>query len=424
MRGGIRLTAGTERVQDPVWRTVQAATVVLVLALFLWSVRDGLNPFLLFLLLIAVLLPFRATPGHTLLVAMAGLLTGYWLLSTTGFVLAPFVLAMVLAYVMDPLVDRLVGMGVKRALAVGIVMLPVVGLLAILLAIGVPALGRQIAGLIEQTPVLLTRLADWLELVRGRLLNVGFLGDELLAELRALDATAIVEFLRERQELVGRRLWSGLLGLGRGIGSVFTVLGYLVLTPVLTFYLLRDYDRIVHRLGELIPTAHREAVVTGAREYDDLLSRYLRGQFTVAAIIGSITAIGLFVLGFPYALLLGVLVAIFGLVPYVGLILSLIPAVLIALVSGEVVASLLKVAVVYGLAQALEGMVISPRIVGGSVGLHPVWVVLALAIGGFFFGFVGLLIAVPAAVGIKLVLGRLIARYRESALYATGAPGP
>lgn len=398
--------------------------MVLVLALLLWSLRDGLNPFLLFLLLIAALLPFRATPGHTLLVAMAGLLTGYWLLSTAGSVLAPFVLAMVLAYILDPLVDRLVRMGVKRAPAVGAATLPVVGLLAILLAIGVPALGRQIAGLIEQTPVLLTRLADWLEVVRGRLLNVGFLGDELVAELRALDAAAIVELLQERQELVGRRLWGGLLGLGRGIGSVFTVLGYLVLTPVLTFYLLRDYDRIVHRLGELIPPVHREAVVTGAREYDDLLSRYLRGQFTVAVIIGSITTVGLFVLGFPYALLLGVLVAVFGLVPYVGLILSLIPAVLIALVSGEVVASLLKVALVYGLAQALEGMVISPRIVGGSVGLHPVWVVLALAIGGFFFGFVGLLIAVPAAVGIKLVLGRLIARYRESALYATGAPGP
>ncbi|MBT8335611.1 MAG: AI-2E family transporter, partial [Gemmatimonadetes bacterium] len=116
----------------------------------------------------------------------------------------------------------------------------------------------------------------------------------------------------------------------------------------------------------------------------------------------------------------GVIVAVFGVVPYLGLVLSLIPAILVALPSGAVGLSLLKVGIVFAVAQGLEGAVVSPRIVGDSVGLHPVWVVLALAVGGFYFGFVGLLIGVPAAVGVKLLVTRGLARYRESTVFRGG----
>jgi predicted PurR-regulated permease PerM len=207
------------------------------------------------------------------------------------------------------------------------------------------------------------------------------------------------------------------LGFGRGLGSFFTILGYTVLTPVLTFYLLRDYDGLKARVAELIPVRPRSGVLTLAGEYDHLLSRYLRGQITVALIMGATTTLGLLVFRFPSAILLGVLVAVFSIVPYLGLILSLIPALFIALVSGNVGFSLLTIAVVYGGSQLLEGAVISPRIVGESVGLHPVWVVLALAVSGFFLGFVGLLIAVPLAVGVKLLVARGVQRYRESELF-------
>jgi predicted PurR-regulated permease PerM len=133
--------------------------------------------------------------------------------------------------------------------------------------------------------------------------------------------------------------------------------------------------------------------------------------------MGATTTLGLLVFRFPSAILLGVLVAVFSIVPYLGLILSLIPALFIALVSGNVGFSLLTIAVVYGGSQLLEGAFISPRIVGESVGLHPVWVVLALAVSGFFLGFVGLLIAVPLAVGVKLLVARGVQRYRESELF-------
>ena len=223
-------------------------------------------------------------------------------------------------------------------------------------------------------------------------------------------------------EVIFSGIWSGVLGLGRGLGSLLSIVGYVVLTPVLTFYLLRDWDGLKARMAELIPAGAREGVLTVASEYDHLLSRYVRGQITVAIMMGVITALGLLVLRFPYAILLGALVAMFSVVPYMGLVLSVIPAIFIALVSGNVLVSLVKVAVVYGASQGLEGAVISPRIVGDSVGLHPVWVVLALAVSGFVFGFVGLLIGVPLAVGVKLLVVRGVDRYRRSDLYRGASP--
>lgn len=406
------------------WIAAQAAAVLLVLGFFLYASRDILNPLLLFVVLWAVLMPFRGRDGHAWLLGVAGSITLVWLLSTTGTLLAPFVLSLVLAYVLDPLVDVMQRRRVPRSVAILVLTLPALGLLALLLLVGVPAAARQLASLVSELPTFFDRLADWIEGARSRLLTMDLpLIDEdaLLARLRDLDAEAIGSFLQERQEALGGWIWEGALGLGRGIGSVFTILGYVALTPVLTFYLLRDWDRITPAVAALVPEDRRASVVSLASEGDTLVARYLRGQVTVALTIGAITALGLWVVRFPYAGTLGLVVAVFSVVPYLGLILSLVPALFIALVSGSVWISLLKVAAVYGAAQILEASVISPRIVGESVGLHPVWVVLALALGGYFFGFVGLLIGVPAAAMGKLLVVRGLERYRASDYYRGGA---
>lgn len=409
------------------WRWVEVAAAVLVLGFFLFATRAILNPVLLFLLFWAVLVPYRGKEGHGALLGVAALLTLIWLLSTTGTLLAPFVLAAVLAYVLDPLVDWMQTRRVPRFAAVLLLTLPALGILALVVLVAVPAAARQLGAILTDVPVFLERLAGWIESPPAGLLTVDLpLLDEdaLLARLRSVDAEAVVGFLEARQAELGRWVWEGVLGLGRGIGSVFTVLSYVALTPVLVFYLLRDWDGITKALGELVPADRREGVVSLAREADHLVARYLRGQLTVAALIGLITGVGLWIVGFPYAATLGFIVAVFSVVPYLGLILSLIPAIIIALVSGSVGISLLKVAGVYGAAQILEGTVVSPRIVGESVGLHPVWVVLALALGGYFFGFVGLLIGVPLAAMGKLLILRGLARYRASELYrGTGGTG-
>lgn len=410
----------SDRAPESPWRAAQAAGAVLVLAAFLYSLRDVLSPFLLFWLLVVVLLPFRGRPGYALLIAVAAILTALWVLDTTGFLLAPFVLALVLAYILDPLVDRIVLWGVARPLAVILLGLPVVGGIVLAALLVVPALGEEVGRLIERSPLMVKRLGEWLAHVEERLLRVDLpLVDERgwIERLRQVDPNNMMAFLEERKEAIARQLWAAVLGVGRGLGTALTVLGYLVLTPILTFYLLRDYDRLTARLAELIPRPRRVGVVAFVREYDGLLSRYLRGQLTVAVIVGLLTGVGLGLLRFPQAGLVGVVAAVFNVVPYLGLLASLVPAVFIALVSGSVLLSLVKVAVVFVAVQVLEGSVISPRIVGGSVGLHPVWVILALTVGGFFFGFVGLLIAIPVAVLIKLLVQRGLASYRASALY-------
>ena len=409
-----------ERFSGPTGRVLEGVAVVLVLGLFLFGLRDLLNPFLLFFVLWAVLVPFRSSPAYGALLGTAAVLTLFWVLSTTGSLLAPFVLALVLAYVLDPLVDWLGDRGVPRVWGILLLTLPAVGLLALVIFVAIPAAAEEVSQVLQRLPELSRRIADWLERAQTELLGVDLpLLDEeaILVRLREVDQDTVVTFLDDRRSDLADWAWTGVVGVGRGLGAVVGILSYLVLTPVLTFYLLRDWDRLTARVADLIPESRRDQAVAFAREYDRLLARYLRGQATVALSVGAITALGLWITGFPYAASLGLIVAVFSVVPYLGLLLSLIPAVVIALMSGSVLASLVKVGAVYGVAQGLEGAVISPRIVGDSVGLHPVLVVLALAVAGFYFGFVGLLLAVPGAVGIKLLVERGLERYQASAFY-------
>ena len=400
-----------------IWRVLQAIVALFVFGLLVFGVQELLNPFVLFLILLIVLIPFRRAPGYVLLVSVAAILTMYWLLATTGFLLAPFVLGFGLAYVLDPLVDALVERRVARSLAIVLLALPVVGAGVAAVLFGIPALVGQIDDLVQAAPELVALVGDWLSGIREFVVGIPGVGEDVVPDLANLDPEEIVAFLQERREQLASGTWRGVLGLGRGLGSAATVAGYVFLTPILTFYLLRDYDGILARLRGLLPRSREAGVVEFAREYDVLLSRYLRGQLTVALIIGVLTGTLLLVVQFPYAFLLGALAGVMGLIPFLGLVLSIIPAVIIALVSSNVLWSLAKVAFVYGLVQILDSGIISPRVVGDSVGLHPVWIVLALSVGGFFFGFVGLLISVPAAVGVKLVMVRGLERYRNSELY-------
>ena len=402
------------------WRLVQGAVLVLVAGFFLYSLRDLLTPFLLYWVFIALLLPFRGVRGHALVVSVATLLASVWVLDTAGSLLAPFFLAFVLAYILDPVADKVSGhRRINRTAGIFLILVPALAAGVAVLGFGLPEIVRQAGDLIAYT-------TDW---VRGLdpadlEFDIPFLDEAAaLATLQALDAETVGAFLEERKATIARGAWETFLGLGRGVGALFTVLSYLVLTPVLMFYLLRDYDRIIARADALLPGRVREGARDFFREYDDLLSRYLRGQVATALLTGAITWIGLLIVGFPYAFMLGVTVAVLGVVPYLGVVVSLIPAVILALIGDDIGVSLLKVGIVYGVAQGLESAVISPRIVGESVGLHPVWILLALSLGGFFFGFVGLLIGVPLAVAVKLLLVRSLERYRNSELFQEGAAG-
>jgi predicted PurR-regulated permease PerM len=407
------------------WRTWHAILVIGVLALFLFSIKSILNPFILFLLLLFLVQPYSGTRYHVMLVSAAALLTFIWVLDTTGFLLAPFVLALVLAYIQHPLIARMEKRGISRLAATLILALPAIGVICLILFVGIPALSAQIAEFIRGTPQLLqtatTRLEQWQAQLQTR--DLPWLDEQaVLDRMRSVQPEAVMAWMQQRQEAIARGVWSGLLGVGAGVGAVLSLLSYVFLTPIITFYLLRDWRGILLKFRELVPGPYRDRVVGFASEYDRLLARYLRGQVLAAAIVGVLTWIGFWIAGFPYALLLGAIAGVFNIIPYMGLVASLIPALLIALFSANPMVALLKIAIVFAVVQVLDSSVIGPRVVGEAVGLHPVWVLLALAVSGYFFGFVGLLIAVPLAVLVKLLLGYALTRYRGSSLFRGEQP--
>ena len=366
----------SEQGRYSIWRVTIATAVVLILGVFLFQTLSILNPLLLFILLTAALMPFRGREGHATLIVIAAALTFLWLLDEVGHLLAPFALAAVLAYILDPMVDRLTDRGLSRSLAVVALVIPAVGLLAVLVLLVLPAAFRELVSALQAAPVLLERLSDWIESLEARLVTVRvpfFDGGEIVAHLRSIDEDSVLTFLEERRSALARSAWDGVLGLGRGLGSVVAVLGYVVLTPVLSYYLIRDWDLMMARMVRLVPPRSREEFVGFFSEVDRLVSSYLRGQVLVAATIGTLTGIGLEIARFPSGATIGVVVGVLSLVPYVGIVLSLIPAVFIALVSGDVALSLIKLGVVLGIVQVADASVITPRIVGSSVGIHPVW---------------------------------------------------
>jgi predicted PurR-regulated permease PerM len=407
------------------WRAWHAVVVLVVLGFFMMSIRSILNPFILFFLLVFLIQPYSGTRHHLLTVSAAGMLTFIWLLDTTGFLLAPFVLALVLAYVMHPLVARMERRRISRTLATFILALPALGILALIIFVAIPALSAQIAEFIRGAPALLQtatlRMEAWQAQLQSR--DLPWLDEAVVLErMRAIQPDAVMAWLQARQSAIAAGIWSGVLGVGKGVGAILTLLSYVFLTPILIFYLLRDWRSIGERLRELVPAPYRDRVVGFASEYDRLLARYLRGQLLAAGIVGVLTWLGFLIAGFPYALLLGVVAGVFNIIPYMGLVASLVPALVIAIFSASPLLSLLKILIVFAVVQVLDGSVIGPRVVGEAVGLHPVWVLLALAVSGYFFGFVGLLIAVPLAVLVKLVLTITLERYRGSSLFRGERP--
>jgi predicted PurR-regulated permease PerM len=403
------------------WRNIYTVVVILAAAAFLFSVRIVLSPFIVYLVLLLLISPWAGTRFHMLTVTAATFLIVVWLLKTLGGLLAPFILGFVLAYILDPVVDRVQRRGVKnRGLAVALLAVPTLLLLTLAIVFGVPALIQQLQAFVEQVPEALQRGVTWLQNLRARVLagQIPLLRGEAFARmLESFSPERVAAYIDQQQALIARRVWGAVLGVGRGVGIALSILGYVVLTPVLTIYLLIDFDRLVERAGALIPRDKRDIWVPFMTEYDSLLARWMRGQMLAALIVGVLTWLGLWIAGFPYPALVGAVAGVFNLVPYLGLVVSAIPAILIALLSGNIVASLIKAAIVFAVVQTIDSSVTGPRITGGSVGLHPVWVILAIAVGSFFFGFVGLLLAMPAAVFIKLIVREAVKRYRHSDVY-------
>jgi predicted PurR-regulated permease PerM len=389
----------------------------LLYVLLLVSLRDILSPPVVLPVALVAIWPLRSRPGVQAAMGIAVGLTLLWGLKLYGGLLGPFLLALAVAYLLAPLVARLERRRVPRGLAIVLVCLPPLIAAVLLAVLAGPQLWGQAVTLINALPRFARTLVESLAGLRGRIENLAFLTEQQRSWVHELDAQQLAQMLQQNADAILGEIAQWGMAFLRRLGTIVGFLGYVVVTPVVAFYLLRDWQALLTFLEELIPPARRAALIAFIEEYDRSLGRFFRGQITEAALVGTITGLGLAILGVPSALLLGVVAGLGNLIPYVGFVISLVPTIVVALTMDSPLSGLLRVGGVFAVVQFIDGSVTGPRIVGGSVGLHPVTIMLALAFGGAVLGFAGLLLAIPLAVLVKMLAGRLLQRYRASAVY-------
>lgn len=336
-----------------------------------------------------------------------------WLIWKLAPVITPFAVAAGIAYLTDPLVDRLetakIGrFTLGRTLAVSIVFLLLTLLLAIALLVIIPILLRQAGELIEQVP----EMIDWFT---GTALP--WLTAQLGFDPTTLRRPELVELAKDYwQEAAGAAL-ELVQRVGRGGAVALTVITNLVLIPVVAFYLMRDWDKLMAGIQNLLPRSAVAQVTGVAREIDEVLSAFLRGQFMVMIALGIIYALGLWAIGLKAAFLIGMTAGLLSVVPYLGSVVGLALALGMALFQFGDVWHFVLVLIVFGIGQTLEGTVLTPNLVGDKIGLHPVAVIFAVLAGGKLFGFLGILLALPVAAALNVVLRHVQDIYQHSAWY-------
>ena len=351
------------------------------------------------------------------LAVLAAVLAAVYALSD---IMLPFVAGMAVAYFLDPVVDRVEAWGPSRTLATSLVTGSFFVLVALMLILLLPLLQDQVIKFADGLPDYMRTLAGLVEPVKAALAPLiervqSHLPPEDVARLRGAAGGYISQAVQWVVALA-RELFS------RG-AAILSLISLLVITPVVAFYLLRDWDRIVASIDGWLPRAHAETIREQARHIDRTLSGFVRGQATVCLLLGAFYGVGLTVVGLDFGLILGLATGIVSFVPIFGMLLGVVTGVAMALVQfafDPVRVGLVLAVFVIG--QVIEGQFLTPRIVGRKIGLHPVWVVFALLAGGALYGFVGLLLAVPAAAVIGVLVRFALSRYLSSPLYL-GAEG-
>jgi predicted PurR-regulated permease PerM len=346
------------------------------------------------------------TAGQQLRFWLIGLivaLIGIYLLRA---ILLPFVAGAGIAYFLDPICDKL-EKRMSRTWATALVTLIFAVLLILAFLLIVPLLVDQLSQFLHALPDLFNRAHD-----------------KLLPYYIALQQRFDLPDLTELANLARDRAGSALAWIGGAFLSaaqsgmaIANLLSLIFITPVVTFYLLRDWDRVVAKIDALLPRHHAVTIRAQAKEIDRTLAGFARGQATVCLVLAAYYATGLMIVGLPFGLVVGIAAGLLTFIPYLGAMSGFVIGMAIALINFDGWSGPIAVAAIFGVGQVLEGNVLTPKLVGGRVGLHPVWIIFALLSGGTLFGFLGLLLAVPTAAGIGVLVRFAIGRYLESPVY-------
>jgi len=342
-----------------------------------------------------------------MLLAILGLtlLTFYQLLP----ILSPFLVSILLAYMGDPVVDLLERYKLSRTWGVVVVFVVLSLIMSLLLLVLIPMIGRQLVSLYGLTP----QLIDWLQhsALPWLQVNVGL----------DADVSSLNEIKKMFTENLGKTTDVAQLLLSQVTASSLAFLGWLanmLLIPVVTFYLLRDWDILVAKMRRLLPRQNENLVVQLIGECHEVLGAFMRGQLLVMLALGIVYAVGLTSIGLELGLLIGLLAGLASLVPYLGFVVGISAALVAGLFQfGLDPYPIIGIVVVFSIGQALEGMLLTPLLVGDRIGLHPVAVIFAILAGGQLFGFTGVLLALPVAAVIMVLLRHVHELYKDSNMY-------
>jgi len=322
-------------------------------------------------------------------------------------VLTPFLVAALLAYIGDPLVDRLEKYRLSRTWAVLVVFSGLSLVSLIILAIVIPLLGKQVQVFASNIPVYI----DWLQ-------NTAMPWIQLRLNLSETpDISALKQAAQENWQQVGGVAAQVLTSITGSGAALFAVLINLVLIPVVAFYFLRDWDILVKRIHDLLPAKIEPLISKLAKDTDETLGAFMRGQLLVMLSLSLFYSIGLWLAGFHYALLIGLIAGLLSFVPYLGVIIGVGLAVVAGFFQFDSISALWPIGVVFGIGQLLESFFLTPYLVGDRIGLHPVTVIFAIAAFGQLFGFFGILLALPAAAVVMVLIRHAHQEYRNSDLY-------
>ncbi|MGE0501281.1 MAG: AI-2E family transporter [Rhizobiaceae bacterium] len=344
------------------------------------------------------------------LIAAAIFIAFVWIFSD---ILLPFVAGMVLAYFLDPVADRLQRAGLSRFMATNVILVGFLVVFALALIVVVPVLASQLADLIGRLPEYLADLQALITSFDPQWIQdrFGVNAEDLRQALSTLLENSVGFFTTIMQSI-----WDS------GV-ALFNIAGLFVVTPVVAFYMLLDWDRMIARIDSWVPRDYVTTVRELARQINVATAGFVRGQGTLCLILGVLYAVGLTAVGLNFGILIGLFAGLISFIPYVGSLVGLVLSVGVAFVQfWPDWTMVVGVAAIFFVGQFIEGNILQPRLVGKSVGLHPVWLMFALFAFGALFGFVGLLLAVPAAAAVGVLVRFAIERYLESPLYTGHQP--
>jgi len=399
--------------------------ILFVLTLFIWltlGIREILSPTVLTVILITILIPFKEE-NRTIKVLIGAIMFLYmaWFVSLIATVLVPFAVALILAYIFDPVVTFLEKKGLSRSKGSLILIASLLlGFIIILLFI-IPALAEEITGFIRQIPQIQAKIIEIFNMLQN--LKDANLPEQLEwikkvaeykipAEFKDL-TSSLIKKIEESIPQVANKTWSILTGAFSNILQFVLSLLSLIIIPVLTFYMLKEMNNIKGFVLDLVPGKNRKWVISICHDINIALSNFLRGQLLIASVVGILTATGLFFIGIKFSLLIGLLAGISNVVPYLGGIVTVSTSVLMALFTENPVISIILVIALSSGISFLENSFLSPKILGESLELNPLLIMLAILIGGHLYSFWGMLLAIPCTCILKVLFDRWYKQYKD-----------